>query len=173
MAITFELDADYRYVMGAMVLLVVQTVMVGFLTVGGKRKEIFKPVIEEIKEKIKEENKDLDPKKFSQRGYPDMGNGRYSEYLSYKDWVDFNKAQRAHANCLEHVFSFIFLTFVSGLLYPVPSACLCLAYTIARIFYVLGYSKTPKARMPGFIIATISTFTQLILAITGCVYLVL
>lgn len=66
--------------------------MVGFLTVGGKRKEIFKPVIEEIKEKIKEENKDLDPKKFSQRGYPDMGNGRYSEYLSYKDWVDFNKA---------------------------------------------------------------------------------
>ena len=31
-------------------------------------------------------------------GYPDMGNGRYSEKLSYSDWIKFNNAQRAHLN---------------------------------------------------------------------------
>jgi len=173
MAITFELDQDFRYTMGAICLLCLQTILVGFLVVGKKRGEIFKPIIEGIKAKIKEENKGLDPKILSNEAYPDMGNGRYSEHLTYKEWVEFAKVQRAHANCFEHVFSFAFLTFVAGLLYPVPAACICLAYTIARIFYVLGYSKQPKARMPGFIIANTCAGAQLTLAITGCVYLLL
>ena len=33
-------------------------------------------------------------------GYPDMGNGLYSQKLSYKDWYDFNVLQRIHMNCL-------------------------------------------------------------------------
>eukprot|EP01138_Halocafeteria_seosinensis_P000216 gb/GECG01000222.1/.p1 GENE.gb/GECG01000222.1/~~gb/GECG01000222.1/.p1 ORF type:complete len:135 (+),score=14.07 gb/GECG01000222.1/:1-405(+) len=36
-------------------------------------------------------------------GYPDMGNGRYSEALTYKEWYEFNLAQRAHQNYLEQV----------------------------------------------------------------------
>ena len=34
-------------------------------------------------------------------GYPDMGCGRFSEKLSYKDWYEFNLAQRVHYNYLE------------------------------------------------------------------------
>ena len=34
-------------------------------------------------------------------GYPDTGNGRYSEKLEYKQWVQFNLDQRAHKNFLE------------------------------------------------------------------------
>ena len=29
-------------------------------------------------------------------GWPDSGDGRYSQKLSYEDWMEFNKAQRAH-----------------------------------------------------------------------------
>jgi hypothetical protein len=33
--------------------------------------------------------------------YPDMGNGRYSEKLSYKEWFEFNNAIRVHYNYIE------------------------------------------------------------------------
>lgn len=34
-------------------------------------------------------------------GYPDMGHGRYSDKLPYKDWILFAKSQRTHYNFLE------------------------------------------------------------------------
>ena len=40
--------------------------------------------------------------KFSNSGYPDMGNGRYAATLSYKSWYDFNNQQRAHYNLIEN-----------------------------------------------------------------------
>ncbi len=32
---------------------------------------------------------------------PDMGNGRFSQELSYKNWFDINNAQRVHLNFVE------------------------------------------------------------------------
>jgi glutathione S-transferase len=37
----------------------------------------------------------------TQDGYPDMGSGRFSEKLSYADWLYFNRAQRVHYNFIE------------------------------------------------------------------------
>jgi hypothetical protein len=34
-------------------------------------------------------------------GLPDTGSGRYSKELSYKQWYEFNNAQRAHYNFVE------------------------------------------------------------------------
>jgi hypothetical protein len=36
-------------------------------------------------------------------GYPDTGNGRYSQKLSYKDWYTFNVLQRVHLSYLEQL----------------------------------------------------------------------
>jgi hypothetical protein len=29
-------------------------------------------------------------------GYPDMGNGKFGKKLGYREWFEFNTAQRAH-----------------------------------------------------------------------------
>ena len=34
-------------------------------------------------------------------GFPDNGSGYYSRKLSYKEWFEFNLAQRAHLNFVE------------------------------------------------------------------------
>ena len=38
-------------------------------------------------------------------GYPDHGNGRFStpDFITYKQWLYVNKAQRVHKNFLEQL----------------------------------------------------------------------
>lgn len=91
MAIEFTLEPEYRYVIGACCLLALECVLVGFLAVGPARKKVFKAHEKEMIADLKEKNKDLDAGKFDATGYPDMGNGRYSEYLSYEEWTYFNR----------------------------------------------------------------------------------
>jgi len=44
---------------------------------------------------------DFPGEQVNKEGYPDMGSGRYSDKLSWKDWYYFNLAQRCHMNYLE------------------------------------------------------------------------
>lgn len=44
-----------------------------------------------------------------------MGNGRYSQKLSYFDWLYFNKAQRIHYNYVEVIASIIGFILIGGL----------------------------------------------------------
>ena len=43
-----------------------------------------------------------------------MGNGRYAATLSYKDWLAFNNAQRAHYKVVEDVVPVVILQVCSG-----------------------------------------------------------
>ena len=51
-------------------------------------------------------------------GYPDCGQGIYSEKLAYKDWVQFNLNQRAHKNFIENLASFCFTIIAVGIAMP-------------------------------------------------------
>jgi len=47
-------------------------------------------------------------------GYPDCGNGVYSQKLSYKQWFDFNLAVRTHMNFIEIVTPAIVMILIGG-----------------------------------------------------------
>jgi hypothetical protein len=64
---------------------------------------------EELKDSLTEPV--LDP----HMGFPDCGSGRYSEKLDYKDWYDFNNAQRVHMNYVEQLPLIMALIFISAL----------------------------------------------------------
>jgi len=71
-----------------------------------------------------------------------MGNGFYAQKLSYKAWVEFNNAQRAHGNYLEFAPTTFVWLFIAGIYFPIPAAVIGLGSIIFRIFYGVGYVKS-------------------------------
>jgi glutathione S-transferase len=57
----------------------------------------------------------------------------------------FNCAQRAHANFTENYTSFVCLLLISGLNYPKLSSFLGGLWCIARLLYLLGYTRKENA----------------------------
>ena len=81
-----------------------------------------------------------------------MGCGRYAQKLTYKQWFDFNNAQRAHYNFVEMAPSTFVFLLVSGIYFPIPAAAIGLALAIFRVIYSIGYAKGgPKGRLIGAI----------------------
>ena len=84
----------YRYVALVATLIMLQFLVTGFVAPGGTRGKVFtKEFMEENfkteHQRFYTEGKSADVPK---GGFPDMGSGRYSERLSYKDWFNFNVA---------------------------------------------------------------------------------
>ncbi len=82
-----------------------------------------------------------------------MGNGRFSQCLSYAQWFAFNTAQRGHHNFLESAWGVLPLLLVGGLFNPRAYAGLGAVYLVSRFLYAVGYagSKGPKGRELGAI----------------------
>ena len=81
-----------------------------------------------------------------------MGSGMYSMQLSYKDWYEFNNAQRAHQNYIEFAPSTLVWLLIAGLYFPIPGAAIGLGVIIFRLVYAIGYAQGgPKARSIGAI----------------------
>lgn len=93
-------------------------------------------------------------------GYPDMGNGRYSEHLEYAEWVEFNNAQRAHHNMLEVSGTVLTTLVLNGLFQPVVSAGLGFGFALGRLLYSAGYNSKSGAdgRIYGAIVASVATY---------------
>ena len=72
-------------------------------------------------------------------GYPDMGAGTYSRLLRYKDWFEFNCAQRAHQNNVEHLAWTLPVFFLNGLFFPRLTAGLGTVVLAGRELYRVGY----------------------------------
>lgn len=99
-----------------------------------------------------EEHKQAIGTDIGKEGYPDMGSGWYSRKLSYKQWFDFNNAQRAHANYLEMLPSTFVFLLIAGLYFPIPAAAIGLALAIFRFVYAYGYANSgPTGRLIGAI----------------------
>ena len=101
-------------------------------------------------------------------GYPDHGDGRYSQALSYKDWLDLSSAYRVHLNFAEQIGIIIPFTLIAGVRYPKVAAYLGFGYAVSRIVYGLGYLHKPSARNWGSAgISVITLALGALAALTG------
>src|SRR5438132_1566735 len=90
--------------------------MTGFIA-GSMRKKVFSP--EFMEGNFKTEHERFFPdSKVPKSGYPDMGSGRFSEKLSYKEWYLFNNGQRIHYNYMEYVTCVLCWLLIGGVKYP-------------------------------------------------------
>lgn len=98
-----------------------------------------------------------------------MGNGVYSQRLPYKQWYDFNNAQRAHYNFVESIASVLTLLVIGGIYYPIVAAAFGFVYFIGRIIYSIGYSMSGSAgRLIGVLILDVAIVALFVLSlITG------
>lgn len=149
------------------VLLAVGTISIVQYGIGGSvmglRKKLFrspeflnKPAVK----MMQEQHKRAFGTGINNNGYPDMGNGRYSEQLEYAEWVEFNNAQRAHNNMLEVSGTVLTTLVLNGLFQPVVSAGLGFVFAFGRILYSIGYNSKSGAdgRTTGAVIASIATY---------------
>jgi len=89
----------------------------------------------------------------NKEGYPDCGQGRYSDKLPYKDWYDFNNAQRIHYNFLEAIHVILTWLVIAGVAYPWYAVVGGSVYFVGRLVYIIGYSfGGPNGRFIGVLI---------------------
>ncbi len=81
-----------------------------------------------------------------------MGNGRYSQDLTYQEWFTFNNWQRCHYNYLEQLTPVLIWIIISSFTYPQVAGILGLIYMVGRVFYTVGYMSTANNRIIGAII---------------------
>ena len=159
MAALPKLLAEHGYLMASTTAIAFYGVLAGGLFVGGSRSKIFgaewlkKPEVAALvatHEKELSDGKDKGAPKFSANGYPDMGMGRYSNTLSYKDWYAFNNAQRVHYNLVENLPSIITLHLVAGVYFPRAAAFAAVPWLVARHIWGMNYvSAGPEGRYNG------------------------
>lgn len=72
-------------------------------------------------------------------GYPDMGAGVYSRILPYKQWFEFNCAQRVHQNNIEHLAWTLPSFLIGGFFFPRTAVGLGSVVLGGRELYRYGY----------------------------------
>ncbi|CDW75969.1 UNKNOWN [Stylonychia lemnae] len=154
---------EYRWVALVASLIGFHLTITGFVA-GGKRKATFTP---EIISQVQDEHEKFFPgTQINKEGYPDMGNGRYSQKLSYKDWYNFNNAQRAHYNYLECATVVITWLLIAGVKYEWYAVGFGSAFLLGRLMYAFGYAaKGPQGRVIGFLISLLASLALCVLAI--------
>eukprot|EP01016_Furgasonia_blochmanni_P050784 TRINITY_DN7904_c0_g1_i1.p2 TRINITY_DN7904_c0_g1~~TRINITY_DN7904_c0_g1_i1.p2 ORF type:complete len:190 (+),score=22.21 TRINITY_DN7904_c0_g1_i1:166-735(+) len=142
----FTLTKSHGYVIFISSAIGLQCFFTGMFGVGRMRQKHFSK--EFMQKNFAEVHKAETGKEILGGGFPDMGHGRYAQALSYKDWFQFNNAQRAHGNFVEQVGIMIPATLTAGLCYPTQAATLGLIYFIGRLAYTIGYQSEggPKNR---------------------------
>ena len=162
----------YRYVALTATLIMFHYTMTGFLVPGAARKKAFTPEFLEQNFKVEHERHfgDTKAKDVPKGGYPDMGSGRYADKLSYKEWFDFNKAQRIHYHYLESVTCVVCWLLIAGIRYPIPAIAFGAAYALGRLIFHLGYHfKGPKGRTIGFLLQFLCSLTLFGFAFASCI----
>ena len=87
--LTFIIVDDYRYVLLVAALICFHVTVTGFFA--GSKRKMFSP--EFMEQNFKTEHERFFPgDNVPKGGYPDMGNGRYSDKLTYAQWFEFNVA---------------------------------------------------------------------------------
>ena len=138
---------------------------------GAPRKKLFNK--DWMEENFGEEHKQaLNGASIGAGGYPDHGSGRYTMKLGYKGWMEFNKAQRIHYNYLESISQILCMMIISGLYFPIATACIGGVYLFARIWFQLGYMLIgPKGRMYAVPFVMLTQFLFPIFTIVSLSYL--
>lgn len=163
-----SLSANFGYVIISCAVIALQIMLTGFIVVGRARDRVFTKLF--LSENFGDEHyQEIHEDIQKTHGYPDMGNGRYSQKLDYSDWLMFNKAQRVHYNYIEHVASILIVTLLGGLVYPVLSSIFGFLYAFGRLLYAIFYLSSEGAsnkwRGLGAVLCDLSFLGNFILAI--------
>ena len=132
-------------------ILALELLLIGFIFPGKARAKAFtKKFMEE--NFLEEHQAAIGDRDIGKGGYPDAGNGRYSQKLSYKEWFDFNNAQRAHYNFLEMAPSTFLWLLIAGVYYPCFASVVGLLTGVFRLHYAYSYAtKGAQGRRIGAI----------------------
>lgn len=160
--VAIELPEEFPYVILMAVLLAFECLIIGFVAPSIGRKKVFgDSEVEKKIETLHKQQLNMELRNVK-GGYPDMGNGRFStkKMISYKQWLELNKAQRGHLNFLEQITIVCTLVLVCGLEMPILAVIFGALYGIFRCLY---FSRN---RFIGFIPSIIC---QVVLAL-GALY---
>ena len=115
-------------------------------------------------EQFKEEHQKAFPKgEPAVGGWPDAGDGRYSDKLPYKTWVEFNNAMRVHMNFVEMLPVILFTLILGGLFVPVVTMWVAIVNTVARLIYTYSYlTKGSNSRYLGAVAGSLPLYIILI-----------
>ena len=135
--------------------------LIGIVVVGPARGKAFTA---EHMAKFKDEHEKAFPgSEPAARGYPDAGEGRYSDKLPYKQWVEFNNAMRTHTNFVEMLPVIVFTLVLGGLFLPRVTMWVAIANAIARIIYTVMYAtKGSNSRIIGAVAGSLPLYVVLI-----------
>ena len=122
--------------------------------------------------KFEEEHKSAFGTKPANLGYPDTGNGRYSKALPYKDWYEFNCAQRCHMNYIEGFALILVGTLISGIQYPLITFATQIVYIIGRQLYSDGYMKGADYRITGAGLYQVANLVAIVLSVKSALSIV-
>ena len=100
MPFTVIVPKEYPLVILACVILAIQGFCYTFYVIKHRGKTFNKEFIDgkckPMHEEGRKDNEKKLPVNVAGGGFPDGGDGRYSDKLSYRDWYLFNQAARAH-----------------------------------------------------------------------------
>ena len=92
--LTFQIPDEYPYTVLGCLILSFMSILIGFVTVGARRKVYTAAHMKKFQE---EHEAAFGPLvKLGKGGYPDNGNGFYSQKIPYKAWLEYNNAVRVH-----------------------------------------------------------------------------
>ena len=80
------------------------------------------------------------------QGFPDDGNGRYTQKKVYPEWYFMNIAKRQRNNNLEGIITMGPLSLVNGLFMPWPTMVFLNSYMVGRSYYNEGYNQKEGVR---------------------------
>eukprot|EP00607_Mallomonas_marina_P008497 CAMPEP_0182416644 /NCGR_PEP_ID=MMETSP1167-20130531/1008_1 /TAXON_ID=2988 /ORGANISM="Mallomonas Sp, Strain CCMP3275" /LENGTH=164 /DNA_ID=CAMNT_0024589601 /DNA_START=14 /DNA_END=505 /DNA_ORIENTATION=- len=149
----------------------------GFVAMSARKLFQSKAFLDQEKVKqLQEEHKKHFSEGIQKFGYPDMGNGRYSQLLPYQDWVNFNNAQRSHYNMIESSGPVLACLVTSGFMYPKVAAASGFTYAVGHILYSIGYiTKGANGRIVGAVLSHSNSIFLFLLALyagavhVGCI----
>ena len=93
-------------------------------------------------------------------GFPDTGNGRYSDKMSYEKWYRFNLAMRTHQNMVESAPLTISFLLVGGFFYPKYALLAGVINVISKPLYTYSYlTKGPDGRRFSAVLGNLSCYS--------------
>lgn len=106
------------------------------MSIMGYRKKMFSP--EFMEKNFGDEHKKAFQGSINlpKNGYPDMGEGWYSQKLSYEDWFVFNNVIRSAKNCQEFIYFHMLTVIIAGLFYPMQAFYASMVMLIVYLLFI-------------------------------------
>ena len=160
-ALTVVLPKEYPLILLSCVILCIECFMLGPLVVAPAR---FRTFTKEFMEQFKEEHQAAFPGSSpATGGFPDCGEGRYSQKLPYADWVKFNNSMRTHLNFVEQLPVVLTILCISGLFLPKVTMYVGFINAGARIIYTAMYvTRGSNSRVIGAVSGSLPLYLLMI-----------